>query len=121
MESEFLSFSRGDIIRILEKTDLEDGWLFGFVHDKKGKFPASYVEDYQPVSNFFNQSGIRYFSTVRRPNYSVTLRFHSHQSVYLIPLAHAQRNEICQTLKGIDIAVSTSCYKLAKETAKETP
>ena len=52
-ENGFLSFNRGDIIRILDRTDLEDGWLFGIVQDKKGKFPANCVEDYDPVSIFF--------------------------------------------------------------------
>jgi len=48
-EEGFLSFRRGDIIRILEKHDLEEGWLYGFVHDKRGKFPANYVEEYHPT------------------------------------------------------------------------
>ena len=52
MDTEYLSFNKGDIIRLLEKPDLEDGWLFGLVHEKKGKFPADYVEDYQPVCSY---------------------------------------------------------------------
>ena len=48
-EEGFLSFRRGDIIRILERHDLEEGWLYGFVHDKRGRFPANYVEEYHPV------------------------------------------------------------------------
>ena len=52
-EDGFLTFQRGDIIRILEKPDLEEGWLFGFVHDKRGKFPANYVEEYNPVKKLY--------------------------------------------------------------------
>ena len=48
-EDGYLSFQKGDVIRILESSDLEDGWLYGFFNDKRGRFPANFVEEYHPV------------------------------------------------------------------------
>ena len=45
----YLCFRKDDIIRVFDKPDLEQGWLYGLVHEERGKFPEEYVEEYEPV------------------------------------------------------------------------
>lgn len=67
---EYLSFKRGNVIRVFDKKDVEPGCLWGVLGDYRGKFPTGLVEEadvrlrelidlfrvfffYNPVSDFF--------------------------------------------------------------------
>ncbi|XP_032227086.2 unconventional myosin-XV isoform X2 [Nematostella vectensis] len=42
-EPNLLSFKKGDVIQIIDKPDIEEGWLFGVFASNNGYFPAEYV------------------------------------------------------------------------------
>ncbi|KAK0506021.1 hypothetical protein EDD18DRAFT_1121704 [Armillaria luteobubalina] len=44
VESGDLSFNKGDVITILQKSDSSDDWWTGKIGDRKGIFPANFVE-----------------------------------------------------------------------------
>ncbi|XP_028413164.1 unconventional myosin-XV-like isoform X2 [Dendronephthya gigantea] len=44
-ESTLLSFKQGDVIKLVAKGNLSDGWLYGELSSREGYFPAEYVTD----------------------------------------------------------------------------
>ena len=42
-ESTLLSFKQGDVIKLVAKGNLSDGWLYGELRSSEGYFPAEYV------------------------------------------------------------------------------
>jgi hypothetical protein len=49
-ESTLLSFKQGDVIKLVAKGNLSDGWLYGELRSSEGYFPAEYVTDMSEVS-----------------------------------------------------------------------
>ena len=54
-EPALLNFKKGDVIKIVHKDDLEEGWVYGIFNNHGGYFPADFVTHIQevPRSIFF--------------------------------------------------------------------
>lgn len=48
-ESTLLSFKQGDVIKLVDKGNLAEGWLYGELSANEGYFPAEYVTDMNEV------------------------------------------------------------------------
>ena len=48
-EPSFLSFKKGDIIKVIDKPIKEEGWLFGVCAEHTGYFPSEYVTHIKEV------------------------------------------------------------------------
>lgn len=48
-EPALLNFKKGDVIKIVPKDDLEEGWVFGIFNNHSGYFPADFVTHIQEV------------------------------------------------------------------------
>ena len=44
-----LNFKKGDVIKIVRKDDLKEGWVFGIFNNHGGYFPDDYVTHIQEV------------------------------------------------------------------------
>lgn len=52
-EPSLLNFKKGDVIKIVPKDDLEEGWVYGIFNNHGGYFPADFVTHIQEVSYSF--------------------------------------------------------------------
>lgn len=48
-ELALLNFKKGDVIKIVRKDDLEEGWVYGVFNNQAGYFPADFVTHIQEV------------------------------------------------------------------------
>lgn len=48
-EENMLNFKKGDVIQIIDKPDLEEGWFFGIFAGRSGYFPTEYVTHMKEV------------------------------------------------------------------------
>lgn len=48
-EANMLNFKKGDVIQIIDKPDLDEGWFFGIFADRRGYFPSEYVTHIKEV------------------------------------------------------------------------
>ena len=48
-EPSLLNFKKGDVIKIVHKEDLQEGWAFGIFNNQNGYFPEEYVTHIQEV------------------------------------------------------------------------
>lgn len=44
-----LNFKKGDVIKIVRKDDLKEGWVYGIFNNHGGYFPDDYVTHIQEV------------------------------------------------------------------------
>ena len=52
-ESTLLNFKKGDVVKVIDKPDLEIGWLFGVCAGRTGYFPTEYVTRIKEVRQRF--------------------------------------------------------------------
>ena len=62
-EPALLNFKKGDVIKIVHKDGLEEGWVFGVFNNHGGYFPADFVTHIQEVlhSSRFNSVILIFF------------------------------------------------------------